>query len=226
MHSILEILDKSTDSAGPDLISLDDLKLALRIEGTDQDAALQAMITLQSRIIAEYCDRRFGLAEALETFTLDPRETLRAREALVLKLYPVTDISEVSTAGATAADYHFDPESGRLWLASNQNPGHPYGYPYDSGYGHSWWPGSVMVTYSGGYDLPEQAPARLQQAIILAVNGIRTSGTRDPTIREVQHGDTRISYFTQALATTTGSSDFLPAAVVELIRPYRRPHVA
>src|SRR5262245_33991767 len=114
MHQILEILEESSDSAGPDLISLDDLKLALGIEGATEDADLQAQITFQSRIIAEYCDRWFGYATALETFTFDPGETMLTRQALVLSLYPVVDIAEVSSAGATAADYEFDPASGRL----------------------------------------------------------------------------------------------------------------
>jgi hypothetical protein len=206
MHSILEILSESTDSAGPDLISLDDLKFALGIEGTSEDAALQAAITLQSRIIAEYCNRRFGLAEALETFTFDRNENMLPRQALTLSLYPVIEIAEVSTAGATAADYEFDPDSGRLWT------------------GGCWAETVVAVLYSGGYDLPEQAPARLQQAIIQAVNEGRTSGTRDPSIREVQHGDTRVSYFTSSLSTA--SSGYLSAAVANLIQPYRRLYVA
>src|SRR6516164_418322 len=102
MHSVLEILEQATASAGPDLISLDDLKLALGITDNSQDATLQAQITFQSQLIAEYCDRRFGLAQALETFTFDPGETLPRRQALVLSLYPVSAIAEVSTAGATA----------------------------------------------------------------------------------------------------------------------------
>jgi hypothetical protein len=206
MHSILEILGESTDSAGPDLISLDDLKLALEIEGTAEDAALQAAITMQSRIIAEYCDRRFGLAEALETFTFDRNENMLPRQALTLSLYPVVEVVEVSTSGATAADYDVDPESGRLWT------------------GGCWAETVVAVLYSGGYDLPEQAPARLQQAVIQAVNEGRTSGTRDPSIRELQHGDTRISYFTSSLSTA--SSGYLSATVANLIQPYRRLYVA
>jgi hypothetical protein len=206
MHSILEILGESTDSAGPDLISLDDLKFALGIEGTSEDAALQAAITMQSRIIAEYCNRRFGLAEALETFTFDRNETMLPRQALTLSLYPVVEVVEVSTAGATAADYEFDPESGRLWT------------------GGCWAETVVAVLYSGGYDLPEQAPARLQQAVIQAVNEGRTSGTRDPSIRELQHGDTRVSYFTSSLSTA--SSGYLSAPVVDLIKAFRRLYVA
>jgi hypothetical protein len=206
MHSVLEILSEATDSAGPDLISLDDLKFALAITGTDEDAALQAAITMQSRIIAEYCQRRFGLAEAVETFTFDWNENLLPRQALTLSLYPVVEVIEVSTAGATAGDYDFDPASGRLWT------------------GGQWGGDTIAVVYAGGYDLPEGAPARLQQAVIQAVNDGRTTGSRDPGIREVQHGDTRVSYFTPSLSTA--SSGYLSAVVVDLIKPYRRLHVA
>jgi hypothetical protein len=202
MYSVFEILEEATDSAGPDLISLDDLKLALGITGTTEDAALQAMITFQSRIIAEYCHRRFGRADVLETFTFDRGETMPARMALTLSLYPVVEILEVSSA----TDYQLDPASGRVWV-------------------NGWWTGSSMaITYSGGYDLPEEAPARLQKAVIEAVREGRTSGTRDPSIREVQHGDTRISYFTST--TSSASPGFLSAPVIDLIKPYVRLTVA
>ena len=206
MHSILEILSEATDSAGPDLISLDDLKFALGITGTTEDAALQAAITMQSRLIADYCGRRFGLAEAIETFTFDRNEYLLERQALTLSLYPVVEIVEVSTSGATASDYDLDPVSGRLWTSG------------------CWAGTDVAVLYSGGYDLPEGAPARLQQAVIQAVNDGRTTGSRDPGIREVQHGDARVSYFTPSLSTA--SSGYLSAVVENLIQPYRRLHVA
>jgi hypothetical protein len=209
MHSTLEILSEAPESAGPDLVSLDDLKLALGIEGTTEDAALAAAITFQSRIIAEYCNRRFGLAVAVETFTFDRYEDMLRRQALTLSLYPVVEVTEVLGSGVAGTDYSFDPASGRLWMA--------HGY---------CWVDTVEVSYSGGYDLPEGAPARLQRAVIDAVNAGRTSSYRDPTIREVQHGDARVSYFTPSVSSTTGSSDFLSAAAAELIKPYRRLHVA
>ena len=56
------------------------------------------------------------------------------------------------------------------------------------------------------------------------MNEGRTTGSRDPGIREVQHGDTRIGYFTPSLSTA--SSGFLSAPVVDLIKPFRRLHVA
>jgi len=209
MHSTLEIISEDPESAGPDLVSLDDLKLALGIEGTTDDAALQAAITFQSRIIAEYCNRRFGLAQAVETFTFDRYEDMRRRQALTLSLYPVVEVTEVLSSGLAGTDYNFDPASGRLWMANG-----------------FCWVDTVEVSYSGGYDLPAEAPARLQRAVIDAVNAGRTSSYRDPTIREVQHGDARVSYFTPSVSSTTGSSDFLSAAAAELIKPYRRLHVA
>jgi hypothetical protein len=224
MHSILEILEESTDSAGPDLISLDDLKLALGITGTTEDAALQSAITMQSRIIAEYCNRRFGRAQAIETFTFDRGEIILQRQALVLSLYPVSTIFEVSSAGATDADYEFDSESGRLWpggtwwlAAPIENPAVPY-------------LGKISVTYSGGYDLPEDAPARLQRAVIECVSSVRTTaaaGYRDPTIREVQHGDTRISYVSPSFASgAISTGQHFSPSVVDLINSFRRRYIA
>jgi hypothetical protein len=226
MHSVLEILEESTDSAGPDLISLDDLKLALGITDTSQDAALQSAITMQSRIIAEYCDRRFGRAEVIETFTFDPGEIILQRQALVLSLYPVSAIFEVSTAGATDADYDFDPQSGRLWPGGTWWwPGAPIEAPWRAAF-----QGKISVTYSGGYDLPEDAPARLQRAVIECVQSVRTTsaaGYRDPTIREVQHGDTRISYVSPSFASgAISAGQHLSPSVADLINPFRRRYIA
>jgi hypothetical protein len=202
MHSVLEIIDESTDSAGPDLISLEDLKFALGITDSSQDVQLQAAITFHSRIIAEYCDRRFGRAEALETFRFDINEVMPTRQALTLSLYPVVEVIELA---GTTDGYDFDPASGRIWTQGN-------------------FADVVSVTYSGGYDLPEEAPARLAKAVIEAIFETRAMGGRDPSIRSIAHGDTNISYFTSA--TATANSGFLSAPVLDLIRPYRRPHVA
>jgi len=220
MHSTLEIQSEDPTSAGPDLISLADLKLALGIDAADtsEDAELQAAITFQSQIIAEYCDRRFGLAQALETFTLDPGESVRRREALVLSLYPVVAVTDVSISGTSTTDYSFDPTSGRLWLPANQ-------YVYGAWQFYGFGPNPIAVTYSGGYDLPEQAPARLQRAIVEAINQGRQSGNRDPSIREVQHGDTRVSYVSPSFAAGA-SGQHLIASVTDLIRSYRRMYVA
>ena len=211
MHSIFELLEGSTDPASVDLISLNDLKLALGITDNSEDATLQAMITFQSRLIADYCDRRFAYGEALETFVFDQGENWRIRQPLTLWLYPVVDVFDISSAGATlTADYRFDRKSGRVWT--------------DGG----WGAGTVAVTYAGGYNLPTEAPAMLQRAENDAVNDGRvaaTSSTRDPAIREVQHGDTRISYATSA-ATSTSKNGYFSSTVTSLVNPFRRWNIA
>ena len=218
MHQTLQITSEDPASAGPDLISLANLKLALGITDTSEDAELQAAITFQSQIIAEYCDRRFGLAQAQEIFTLDPGESVRRREALVLSLYPVASVTDVSISGTSTTDYTFDPTSGRLWLPANQ-------YVYGAWQFYGFGPNPITVTYSGGYTLPAQSPARLQRAIIETINQGRQSGNRDPSIREVQHGDTRIVYVSPSFsAGSTGQH--LTASVTDLIQPYRRFYVA
>jgi len=219
MHSILQIQSEDPLSAGPDLITLADLKLALGITDTSEDTELQAAITFQSQIITDYCNRRFGLAQALETFTFDRGENVRTREALTLSLYPVTSVTDVSISGTSTTDYSFDPPSGRLWL--------PYTYEYwQSGYyWYGYGPNPIAVTYSGGYTLPAQSPARLQRAVIEAINQGRQSGNRDPSIREVQHGDTRITYVSPSFAAGS-SGQHLTASVSDLIKPYRRMYVA
>ena len=203
MHSVLEIIAEDPASAGPDLISLDDLKLALGITGTAEDEQLQAMITFQSRIIAEYCDRRFGLAEAMETFTFDRWEVMPVRSALTLSLYPVAEVVEISTG----SDYDFDPATGRLW------------------HGCGYWTGPVSVNYSGGYDLPDG------DAGAIAEGGDRGGATRAaPRAREIPRS-ARCSTATLGSAispssTSSAVSGFLSAPVIDLIRPYRRLRVA
>jgi hypothetical protein len=224
MHSVLEILEESTASAGPDLISLSDLKFALGITDNSEDAQLKAAITFQSEIIAEYLDRRLGRAEALETFTFDWGEMFQhyqvpalRGQALTLSLYPVFQVHEVSHMGATDTDFDFDPISGRLWIGPTWTVG-------------STWPEKVIVTYSGGYDLPEDPllPKRLQRAVIECVNSVRNNqsfGLRDPSIREVQHGDTRVSYVSQSFAAGTTAQHLTPS-VIDLIKPFRRIGIA
>src|SRR5262252_5843260 len=218
MHSILQIQSEDPLSAGPDLITLADLKLALGITDTSEDTELQAAITFQSQIITDYCNRRFGLAQAQETFTFDRGENVRTREALTLSLYPVTGVTDVSISGTSTTDYSFDPTSGRLWLPANQ-------YVYGAWQFYGFGPNPIAVTYSGGYDLPEQSPARLQRAMIETINQGRQSGNRDPSIREVQHGDTRITYVSPSFSTGS-SGQHLTASVTDLIQPYRRFYVA
>lgn len=202
MRSTFEIVD-STDNSGPELISLEDLKAALGIEGDDENASLDAARTRYSKLIADQCDRRFGFAEAIETFTFMRDEVLLPRQALTLRMYPLVEVASVTINDEVHTDFDVDKENGRIW--------------FDGG-----WQGEIAVHYSGGYELPDEAPASLSEAVIEAIRASRASGgttsTRDPGIQSVAHGDTRVSYFQETAAT----SSTLPFATLDLIKPYRR----
>lgn len=202
MRSTFVIVD-STDNSGPELISLEDLKAALEIEGTDDDEALQAKITRYSNLFADICGRRFAFAEAIETFTFMRDEVLLPRQALTLRLYPVVGFNSVAINDEAHTDYEADLESGRVW--------------FDGG-----WQGEIEVRYSGGYDLPDGAPAGLREAVIEAIRSSRasaSSATRDPSIQSVSHGDRRVSYFQGGAESSSGT---VSTTAFDLLKPYRR----
>ena len=97
--------------------------------------------------------------------------------ALYLRQYPVEQVTSITQGGseADATMYEIDDEAGLLWMKCGR------------------WCGEVIANYSGGYDLPDDAPALLAQACIEMVGGQRllsATAAVDPNLREVQHGDT------------------------------------
>jgi len=200
MRQKLELVP-ATQDIEVDLVTLEKLKLVLGLPDSE-DEANAARITLASELIAEACDRQFGYASALETFEFDTWETSRGGQVLGLSLYPNITIESV-THGETVlaeADYVLDATLGRIWRA-----------------GSAPWTGIVAIAYSGGYDLPEGAPAGLEAAVIESVRGRRMSSARDPGLREVSHGDVSVGYFSSEVTAGGVSS-----AVNALINPYKR----
>lgn len=209
MRSKVELIE-TTDDSGPELVTLADLKLEMDITDEDQDAVLQARITRQSKLIAEACNRVFALTYAVETFTFDANERMKSRQGLNLSFYPIMSITQVTEDGVEVTDYEFDSETGRLWRTG------PVGF----GWPGQCWGGSVIaVTYSGGYELPDDAPASLQVACIQAVND-SGSNLGGQAIQRLADGDQDIRYFP---VETLGVKS---AFVMDLIRPFRRPGMA
>lgn len=202
MRSRLETVG-STDSSGTDLITLEDLKLELGIDDDSEDELLALRIARWSRMFADECGRTFAFAEGVETFTFEPGESWPQRMALNLSLYPVIDVVSVTQDG-TAVEYELDAANGRLWAANG-----------------GWWSGTVVVTYSGGYVLPSEAPAGLVEAIIEHISELRTDAGRDTSLQSVSRGDTRVSYF-----QTSSSAGALSSTVLDLLQPFRRPVIA
>ncbi|WP_424813562.1 phage head-tail connector protein [Roseococcus sp. YIM B11640] len=165
------------------LCTLDDVKVELGLSGSADDAALTARIGQASDAIAASCDRVFARETVQETF-----RGLSCQGPLRLERQPVASIVSVAVDGQafSAGDYEVDAD-GRLWRLS--------------GDALAGWAGSkVVVTYAGGYLLPEDAsptlPLELRRACIDRVVRGWSSVGRDPWIRsESTEGVDSISFF-------------------------------
>jgi hypothetical protein len=165
-----------------DLIKLDELKRALNLTSTTQDEMLSDLITRVSAEIAAYCNNRvFGFETVVETFTEIPADTRR----LFLARYPIavdTGITSINN-GDAALTYPdgilLDSLWGKLTL------------PNGSGFVEQ-----TVVSYSGGYNLPDEAPPALKQAAVMLMREAYYSTIRgDATVRMIAHKESRIIYF-------------------------------
>jgi hypothetical protein len=158
-------------------------------------------------MIAELCDRIFALVTVEESFRVQWGEPVHA---LYLRQYPVEQVTSITQGGseADATMYEIDEEAGLLWMKCGR------------------WCGEVVINYSGGYDLPDDAPPILAQACIELVGAQRlfaTTAAADPNVREVHHGDSRVVYQTSAFGGSgVGSSSSIPSSVTSLIDRYIR----
>jgi hypothetical protein len=171
-----------------DFLTLAEAKLLLGISSTDtsHDEQITMMITIFSQTIAEYCNRTFAKETVIETW----REEFNGR--LFLSHWPVkeADIQTVSAGtGATVLDvteYELEEASGKLSFITN--PGGSQSMPWD-------WP--TVVTYTGGFDLPAEAPMPLKQATVLLIMEarMRLMQAQVAGIRQIAHKESRISFF-------------------------------
>ena len=183
------ILNVITPSDTQDLVSLDDMKKKLFIADTDtsKDFLLQEIISNTSETIAKLCNRVFGYEAVEETFyQLEDGSSQR----LYLSRWPVVkaDITAISTADGTdllpamGSDYVLEELTGTLYRR------------VDTG----TWLGDVDVEYSGGYQLPDGAPASLRFATEALIREGYMSWIRSPGsfgVRQISHKEARIGYY-------------------------------
>jgi len=189
MHSSIQVIEPALDKA---LITLYEAKVALKISpsSTDSDEALQLIILRASDEVQTICSRVFPKETVVETF----REIVNPITRLPLSRYPVkpNDILSVVIDG-TDIEYDIDSESGILTL-----------------YGGNFWAESVVATYAGGYEIPQEVPPALRQATLLMTKEAYHSEQRgDSSIRQIAHKESRIIYFdpaTMLKAMNSGSS--------------------
>ena len=164
------------------LLTLDELKAVFGFPPADttQDANLQGLIDGYSDVVATMCNRVFAKEEVEETWRGDPPPYENYR--VFLARWPVLpeDIQTVSVNGASVdpTNYEIETASGKLTVKFN-------------------WAEPLVVTYTGGYDLPEDAPPALKQAMMLLVQAARAQQLRGfvTGVRSISHKDARVMYF-------------------------------
>jgi hypothetical protein len=168
-----------------DLATLDEVKLMIGIAPTDtsEDALLQMWITQYSDMIATLCNRVFAYEQVTETWRGDtmPFDTDNGR--IFLTHYPVDPLDIISVTGSDGTDlstgYELEQKSGKLQF---------FNIP---------WSEPIRITYSGGYNLPDEAPPALKQALGLVVQIARVWQSRGMTagVRSISHRESRVQFF-------------------------------
>ena len=167
-----------TPASGVDLVTLDEAKLLMGMSTTDtsDDTQLQLWIDINSATIATMCNRTLGREEVNESW----RE-LAPGHRIFLSRRPVSidDIQSVEANGALLdpTEYELEEASGKLSIFTQ-----------------TYWPEPVIVHYTGGYNLPDEAPLPLKRACGLlnvqskllasigTVGGVRLLGHKEARI--------------------------------------------
>jgi hypothetical protein len=178
----VKVLTPATSIA---FMTLAEAKLALGITDATGDPQLQWLIDVQSATVAELCNRTFAKEKVRETWRwLSPPRVF-------LTHWPVkeADIESVTVNGATlgAGDYELEEQSGKLLLFAGDA-------------------GPIVVIYTGGFLLPDEAPLPLKQAtgLMLSVSRSEQQATALTGIRMIAHKEKRIMFHPPS-ATSAGS---------------------
>jgi hypothetical protein len=217
-HSPPIVLEPATSF---DLVTLSAVKAYLNITSTTDDARLQALIAFSSKVIADYCDRVFALEKVVETIHTESNvlalDSTVAGISVLPNRYPVREIDSILVDGV-GTDYILDWESGVVRGALA---------------------GEMVITYTAGYDLPEDAPGPLSMACMdFLRQSLTGASTRDPGIRAISDNATgSISFWPPPGVSISGRSSSsggaaaggssrggapLSSQATALIQPYRR----
>lgn len=215
------ITPAESDAIG--LISLADLKILLKIPESDvsNDAQWQMVINQNSAILANKANR--------ETFA---REKVSERWMCV---GPVCCPDGACKIWLTRAP---------VKLADIEILESPAGYPVDKGSilleektGKIIFPagcsGEILITYTGGYALPEEAPLDLQRAAGMMAQEFQTQAAQAATggsgVRMLAHKESRIMYFSpkdmaggNGASSASAGASLSENAINNLLKPYTR----
>jgi len=203
----IKILTPATNFA---LLTLEELKtlLGMNPADTSNDAQLQQMIDWYSATVSQIANRVFAKEKVRETW----RDINDRR--LFLSHWPVkeADIESVETpAGTENVAYELEEASGKVSLFGGRAE-------------------PIVVTYTGGFNLPDEAPDDLKAAASVLVRAGRTAAQRDAIsgIRSISHKGSRVMFFdpnAQGGGSAGGTTEGAIKAVHALLYHYSRLEV-
>jgi hypothetical protein len=162
-----------------DLVTLEEAKLltGMAVNDTSDDAQFKLWINIASAVVAQECNNRVLAKETL----VESWRDLGSRR-IFTSHWPVqvADITRIESPEGTAIDpttVEVEPQSGKL---SNFNG----------------WAEPVVITYTGGYDLPQAAPDGLKNAAGLLILQLKTRAMTAAVagIRMLSHKDSRVIF--------------------------------
>lgn len=179
----VKILTPATEFA---LMTVAEAKKALGVTTTTQaqDDQLDWMIDTNSATISRLCNRVFAKEKVQETWRCQ-----QSRRSF-LTHWPVktSDIESVTTNGFDNLDYELEEGSGKLSIFSGRME-------------------PIMITYTGGYNLPDEAPLELKQALTLMVATEKASlaAVAVTGVRMIAHKESRVMFHNPAQTGSGGS---------------------
>src|SRR5262245_33031932 len=202
------------------LMTVEEMKILLGMSAADttMDAQLQMLIDQNSAWIGTTTNRKnFAREKVEETWRCVAVECCPdGATKLYLLKWPVKaeDIESVESPRGYPVDpayYEVDEDTGKLLIFASISS-------------------EVVVTYTGGYVLPDEAPDDLKMALGVLVREQRNSISRDTTVgsgvRMISHKDSRVMFYSPkdiaAAATQTGggASSSAQQAAKSLISHY------
>lgn len=213
MDVVVKVLEPADSQA---LMSVEDLKIMLGLPAAPdpvKDPQLQMFIDQQSAVIANLVDRDFAREKVRETWRCVPPVCCpNGVNRVYLRHFPVAeaDIESVESPAGTVldpADYELEEETGKLQVFANATS-------------------EIVITYTGGYELPDGAPDDLQLAVGMLSREMRNEIGRDATVgagvKMLGHKESRVIYFAPKDLVVNAGSATSPtqAAIKNLLSHY------
>jgi hypothetical protein len=209
------IITVITPATSFDLMTLEEAKLLAGMSTTDttDDAQMQLFLDINSATVMRMCNRIFAKEEVREEW----RE-LNGGCRIFPSHWPIQadDIVSVESPIGTVLDpsaYELEEESGKVELMSDG-----LACP---------WIEPVAIHYTGGYDLPDEAPLPLKRAVAMLnlQSKLLASMATIAGIRTLSHKEARIQFhdpskILEAALGGGGASNPMQGAITALLSHY------